>query len=148
MREGIQNLSITIKIINLKSDIKNGTSVGYNYDHNGNTTEKSIMFGGKTQTHKYEYDVDNKITTYIDALNRRIEYEYDANANKTKTKMPNGSLIEWSYDTADRIMGEKRNGKDAFTFERDANGQETKVKDHVNGVEKAKHMIQQIGSRV
>ena len=39
MREGIQNLSITIKIINLKSDIKNGTSVGYNYDHNGNTTE-------------------------------------------------------------------------------------------------------------
>ena len=86
MREGIQNLSITIKIINLKSDIKNGTSVGYNYDHNGNTTEKSIMFGGKTQTHKYEYDVDNKITTYIDALNRRIEYEYDANANKTKRK--------------------------------------------------------------
>ncbi|MCU5517788.1 DNRLRE domain-containing protein [Bacillus wiedmannii] len=121
-----------------KVTLKNGTSVGYNYDHNGNTTEKSIMFGGKTQTHKYEYDVDNKITTYIDALNRRIEYEYDANANKTKTKMPNGSLIEWGYDTADRIMGEKRNGKDAFTFERDANGQETKVKDHVNGVEKSK----------
>ncbi|MDY7965784.1 hypothetical protein U0F29_32690, partial [Bacillus thuringiensis] len=37
-----------------------------------------------------------------------------------------------------RIMGEKRNVKDAFTFERDANGQETKVKDHVNGVEKSK----------
>nr|WP_255290489.1 RHS repeat domain-containing protein [Bacillus cereus] len=29
-------------------------------------------------------------------------------------------------------------GKDAFTFERDANGQETKVKDHVNGIERGK----------
>jgi len=118
--------------------LKNGTSVGYSYDHNGNTTEKSVMFGGKTQTHKYEYDVDNKNTLFIDALNRRIEHEYDANANKTKTKMPNGSTIEWGYDTADRKVSEKRNGKDTFTFEHDANGQVTKIKDHVNGVERNK----------
>ncbi|ANN35888.1 type IV secretion protein Rhs (plasmid) [Bacillus thuringiensis serovar coreanensis] len=96
------------------------------------------MFGGKTQTHKYEYDVDNKNTVFIDALNRRIEHTYDENANKTKTKMPNGSIMEWGYDTADRTVSEKRNGKDAFTFERDANGQVTKVKDHVNGVERSK----------
>ncbi|MCU5414554.1 hypothetical protein OCE50_27190 [Bacillus wiedmannii] len=64
--------------------MKNGTSVNYRYDHNGNTTEKSVMFGGKTQTHKYEYDVDNKNTVYIDALNRRIEHTYDENANKIK----------------------------------------------------------------
>ncbi|MFJ8119963.1 DNRLRE domain-containing protein [Bacillus mycoides] len=121
-----------------KVTLKNGTSVGYSYDHNGNTTEKSVMFGGKTQTHKYEYDVDNKNTVFIDALNRRLEHTYDENANKTKTKMPNGSTIEWGYDTADRTVSEKRNGKDAFTFERDANGQETKVKDHVNGVERSK----------
>ncbi|WP_242311941.1 DNRLRE domain-containing protein [Bacillus cereus group sp. BfR-BA-01331] len=121
-----------------KVTLKNGTSVGYSYDHNGNTTEKSVMFDGKTQTHKYEYDVDNKNTVFIDALNRRIEHEYDENANKTKTKMPNGSLLEYVYDSADRIVGEKRNGKDSFTFERDANGQETKIKDHVNGVEKSK----------
>ncbi|OOR21504.1 DNRLRE domain-containing protein [Bacillus cereus] len=121
-----------------KVTLKNGTSVGYSYDHNGNTTEKSVMFGGKTQTHKYEYDVDNKNTLFMDALNRRIEHEYDANANKTKTKMPSGATIEWSYDTADRMVSEKRNGKDAFTFERDANGQETKVKDHVNGMERGK----------
>ena len=44
----------------MKVTLKNGTSVNYRYDHNGNTTEKSVMFGGKTQTHKYEYDVDNK----------------------------------------------------------------------------------------
>ena len=31
------------------------------------------MFGGKTQTHKYEYDVDNKNTVYIDALNRVLK---------------------------------------------------------------------------
>ncbi|MBJ8055061.1 DNRLRE domain-containing protein [Bacillus cereus] len=121
-----------------KVTLKNGTSVGYSYDHNGNTTEKSVMFGGKTQTHKYEYDVDNKNTVFIDALNRRIEHEYDENANKTKTKMPNGAIIEWGYDTADRTVSEKRNGKDTFTFERDENGQETKIKDHVNSVERSK----------
>ncbi|KZD36810.1 wall-associated protein [Bacillus cereus] len=121
-----------------KVTLKNGTSVGYLYDHNGNTTEKSVMFGGKTQTHKYEYDVDNKNTVYIDALNRRIEHTYDENANKIKTKMPNGSILESVYDTADRVVGEKRNGKDSFTFERDQNGQVTKVKDHVNGVERTK----------
>ncbi|WP_255258214.1 DNRLRE domain-containing protein [Bacillus toyonensis] len=121
-----------------KVTLKNGTSVGYSYDHNGNTTEKSVMFGGKTQTHKYEYDVDNKNTVFVDALNRRIEHTYDENANKTKTKMPSGATIEWGYDTADRMVSEKRNGKDAFTFERDANGQETKIKDHVNGMERGK----------
>ncbi|MFJ8522653.1 DNRLRE domain-containing protein [Bacillus cereus] len=121
-----------------KVTLKNGTSVNYRYDHNGNTTEKSVMFGGKTQTHKYEYDVDNKNTVYIDALNRRIEHTYDENANKIKTAMPNGSILESVYDTADRVVGEKRNGKDSFTFERDQNGQVTKVKDHVNGVERTK----------
>ncbi|KPU51807.1 DNRLRE domain-containing protein [Bacillus wiedmannii] len=121
-----------------KVTLKNGTSVNYRFDHNGNTTEKSVMFGGKTQTHKYEYDVDNKNTVYIDALNRRIENTYDENANKIKTTMPNGSILESVYDTADRVVGEKRNGKDSFTFERDPNGQVTKVKDHVNGVERTK----------
>ncbi|SCC02414.1 RHS repeat domain-containing protein [Bacillus mycoides] len=96
------------------------------------------MFGGKTQTHKYEYDVDNKNTVYVDALNRRIEHTYDENANKIKTTMPNGSILESVYDSADRAIGEKRNGKDSFTFERDQNGQVTKVKDHVNGVERTK----------
>ncbi|HDR8248947.1 DNRLRE domain-containing protein [Bacillus cereus group sp. Bce039] len=121
-----------------KVTLKNGTSVNYRYDHNENTTEKSVMFGGKTQTHKYEYDVDNKNTVYIDALNRRIENTYDENANNIKTKMPNGSILESVYDTADRVIGEKRNGKDSFTFERDQNGQVTKVKDLVNGVERTK----------
>ncbi|WP_242269558.1 RHS repeat-associated core domain-containing protein, partial [Bacillus cereus group sp. BfR-BA-01408] len=48
------------------------------------------------------------------------------------------SILESVYDTADRVIGEKRNGKDSFTFERDQNGQVTKVKDHVNGVERTK----------
>ena len=74
------------------------------------------MFGGKTQTHKYEYDVDNKNTVYIDALNRRIEHTYDENANKIKTKMPNGSP-----DCCDTRppKSAKAQWKDSFTFERD-----------------------------
>ncbi|HEK9103654.1 hypothetical protein KFD70_04625 [Bacillus pfraonensis] len=47
---------------------------------------------------------------------------------------PNGSILESVYDSANRVIGEKRDEKDSFTFECDADGQVTKVKDHVNGV--------------
>ncbi|OKO50695.1 hypothetical protein ABH17_028320 (plasmid) [Bacillus toyonensis] len=52
--------------------------------------------------------------------------------------MPNGHILGWTYDTADRLVGVTRNGKEAFSFELDAHGQETKVKDHVNGMERGK----------
>ncbi|MBC8845449.1 RHS repeat protein, partial [Escherichia coli] len=68
---------------------------------NGNTTEKNVTASGKTQKNIYEYDVDNKITAFTDALNRTIKYEYDAAGNKTKAIMPNGRVTESTYDSAD-----------------------------------------------
>ncbi|PEM49507.1 DNRLRE domain-containing protein [Bacillus wiedmannii] len=116
-----------------KTTLANGTSVSYSYDDNGNTTEKLVTAGGKTQKNIFEYDVDNKLTIFEDALQRKITHQYDVNANKIKTLLPTNGVLEWEYDAANRITKAKRNGKDAFSFGYDENGNETKVTDHING---------------
>ncbi|PGE85259.1 wall-associated protein [Bacillus pseudomycoides] len=121
-----------------KITLKNGTSVDYKYDTNGNTTEKLVTADGKLQVHTFDYDQDNKLKKFKDALQREINHEYDENGNKLKTTMPNGHILGWTYDTADRLVGVTRNDKEAFSFELDAHGQETKVKDYVNGIERGK----------
>ncbi|PGZ99563.1 wall-associated protein, partial [Bacillus pseudomycoides] len=117
-----------------KTTLANGTSVSYNYDDNGNTTEKFVTAGGKTQKNIFEYDVDNKLTVFQDALSRKILHEYDANANRIKTTLPTNAVLEWEYDAANRATKTKRNGKDAFSYAYDENGNETKVTDHINGI--------------
>ncbi|WP_371261893.1 RHS repeat domain-containing protein [Bacillus sp. 491mf] len=121
-----------------KTTMANGTSVSYSYDDNGNTTEKFVTAGGKTQKNIFEYDVDNKLTVFQDALSRKISHEYDANANRTKTMMPTNAVLEWEYDAANRAIKAKRNGKDAFSYAYDENGNETKVTDHINGITREK----------
>ncbi|PLR76189.1 wall-associated protein [Bacillus sp. V3-13] len=121
-----------------KTTLPNGTSVAYKYDDNGNTTEKLVSSGTKVQTVTYEYDADNKLTVFQDALLRKILHTYDANANRISTKMPNGSLLEWTYDAANRVTEAKRNGTVAFSYQYDANGNETKVTDSVNTITRDK----------
>ncbi|WP_020059920.1 DNRLRE domain-containing protein [Bacillus sp. 123MFChir2] len=121
-----------------KTTMANGTSVSYSYDDNGNTTEKFVTAGGKTQKNIFEYDVDNKLTVFQDALSRKIVHEYDANANRTKTTLPTNTVLEWEYDAANRAIKAKRNGKDAFSYAYDENGNETKVTDHINGITREK----------
>ncbi|MCP1124264.1 hypothetical protein NKR74_13245 [Bacillus sp. 3103sda1] len=121
-----------------KTTLPNSTSVEYKYDDNSNVTEKLITSGTSIQTVKYAYDVDNKITEFQDALQRKILHTYDVNANRISTKMPTGSLLEWTYDAANRITEAKRNGTVAFSYGYDANGNETKVTDSVNGITRDK----------
>ncbi|MFD3447575.1 DNRLRE domain-containing protein [Microbacteriaceae bacterium 4G12] len=130
----------------IKTTLANDTSVAYRYDTNGNVTEKLITADGKTQTVKCEYDVDNKLTVFQDALSRRISHAYDENANRISTKMPNGSLLEWAYDAANRVITTKRNGKNAFSYQYDANGNKTKVTDSVNGITRDK--TYDVGNRI
>ncbi|UOY93295.1 hypothetical protein MUG87_03980 [Ectobacillus sp. JY-23] len=121
-----------------KTTLPNGTVVSYDYDDNGNTTKKTITAGSKTQVVQYDYDVDNKNTVFIDALNRRIQHTYDANSNLVKTEMPNGSVLEWTYDTANRVTELRRNQNLAFSYVYDKNGNETKITDAVNGITRDK----------
>ncbi|MDH6651021.1 UNVERIFIED_ORG: RHS repeat-associated protein [Bacillus sp. PvP124] len=118
--------------------LKNGTSVSYEYDGNGNTTKKTVASGSTLQNIFYEYDLDDKLRAYTDALGFKTTHTYDANGNDIKTELPNGHVIESTYDTADRTTSEKRDGTTAFSFEYDKNGNETKVTDSVNGVIRTK----------
>ncbi|MBC1521206.1 DNRLRE domain-containing protein [Listeria aquatica] len=117
-----------------KTTLANGTAVSYKYDDNGNTTEKFVTADGVTQENKFVYDVDNKNTEFVDALGRKIVYDYDAAGNETKATMPNGRVTESTYDSADRVNGVKWNGENAFRFQYDPNGNQTKVTDDVNGL--------------
>lgn len=118
--------------------LKNGTSVSYEYDGNGNTTKKTVASGSTLQNIFYEYDLDDKLRAYTDALGFKTTHTYDANGNDIKTELPNGHVIESTYDTADRTTSEKRDGTTAFSFEYDKNGNETKVTDSVNSVVRTK----------
>ncbi|EJQ78680.1 YD repeat (Two copies) [Bacillus toyonensis] len=129
-----------------KTTLPNSTSVAYQYDNNGNVIEKLITADSKTQKVTYEYDVDNKLTIFKDALSRQILHTYDANANRISTKMPTGSLLEWTYDAANRITEAKRNGQVAFSYEYDANGNETKVTDALSGITRGK--AYDVGNRI
>ena len=130
-----------------KTILPNGTSVSYTYDDNSNVIEKLIENGTATpQKVTYAYDVDNKLTVFKDALQRNILHTYDANANPISTIMPNGSLLEWTYDSANRVISSKRNGVTAFTYQYDANGNETNVTDSVNGITRDK--AYDVGNRI
>ncbi|WP_188388787.1 DNRLRE domain-containing protein, partial [Priestia taiwanensis] len=129
-----------------KTILANGTSVAYTYDHNGNTTEKLITANGKTQKVTYEYDVDNKPLVFKDALGRTVTNTYDANANLASTKTPNGNLIELTYDAANRLTENKRDGQVAYSFQYDANSNETKVTDSVNNITRDK--VYDVGNRI
>ncbi len=60
--------------------------------------------------------------------------------------MPNGSLLEWTYDAVNRTTEAKRNGQVAFSYQYDANGNETKVTDAVNGI--ARDKAYDVGNRI
>ena len=120
--------------------LKNGTTAGYEYDDDGNTTKKTITSTGlPVQNIFYEYDLDDRLRAYTDALGFKTLHSYDDNGNEIKTELPNGHVLESTYDTADRITSEKRDGTTAFAYEYDKNGNETKVTDSVNSVVRTKN---------
>ncbi|MCU7712677.1 DNRLRE domain-containing protein [Priestia sp. JV24] len=114
------------------------TSIEYEYNPDGEMAKKIIKSGTKTQILNYEYDLENNLVASIDALNNKTSYSYDNNGNQVKMVTPDNHSIEWGYDTADRVTNEKRDGALAFTYEYDANGQETKVSDVINNTNRTK----------
>ncbi|QLC90859.1 DNRLRE domain-containing protein [Priestia megaterium] len=119
--------------------LKNGTTVGYEYDDNGNTTKKTVTASSLgEQNIFYEYNLDNKLKAYTDALGFKTLYSYDDTGNQIKTEMPNGHIVESTFDKADHKTSEKWDGTEAFAYEYDKNGYETKVTDSVNGGNRTK----------
>ncbi|MGG4438650.1 DNRLRE domain-containing protein [Priestia megaterium] len=130
LKTSIYNLDNQLTTVKLK----NGTTVGYEYDDNGNTTKKTVTaLSLGEQNIFYEYDLDNKLKAYTDALGFKTLHSYDDNGNEVRTQLPNGHLVEATYDTADRKISEKWDSTTAFSYDYDKNGNETKITDSVNG---------------
>ncbi|MBC1606133.1 RHS repeat protein, partial [Listeria rocourtiae] len=120
----------------MKTTLANGTALSYQYDDNGNATDKFVTADSKEQQHSYAYNSDNKITQFTDSEGQKTSYEYDANGNQIKIIKPSGDMIEDIYDSADRNAEIKWNGETVFSYQLDANGNETKVIDTKKDVTK------------
>jgi RHS repeat-associated protein len=118
--------------------LSNDTKISYEYNKNGSMTSKSIIStkDNKTQKFKYINDRNDQLIEVEDPLGYLTKYDYDANGNKTKTNLPNGNVVEWKYDGANRLSQILRNEAPVFQFDYDANGNETSVKDFASNATK------------
>ncbi|MEH7093105.1 RHS repeat-associated core domain-containing protein, partial [Priestia megaterium] len=90
------------------------------------------------QINKFEYDLNNRLTVLTNALGQQTLYNYDENGNQLQTKLPSSHLFEWTYDMANQVKSEKRDGKLSFSYEYDSNGNEIKVSDAINNLTRTK----------
>ncbi|MGG3235313.1 DNRLRE domain-containing protein [Priestia flexa] len=111
-----------------------GVTINYSYDNNNNNVEKVITSDGVSKVEQYEYDEDNKLQKYTNRLALSTIYSYDDSGNNTKVLFPNGTNIENRYNFSNRLVSQKWNGIDAFSYEYDANGNETKITDSINNL--------------
>lgn len=72
------------------------------------------------------YDVQGRLDTSTTAPGTSFEaitnYDYDANGNLTKVTLPNGVVMEYSYDNAQRLTGMKDALSNTTTYTLDAAG--------------------------
>ncbi|KZZ84856.1 RHS repeat domain-containing protein [Bacillus sp. SJS] len=113
---------------------QNGTDVIYEYDANGNILSKVITSSaGVKQTFSYQYDELGKLVESKGPLQDVTRNEYDPNGNKIKTTLPNGTMVNWTYDGKNRIKSIGYNGTPLYEYSYDRNGNELSVKDLASG---------------
>jgi RHS repeat-associated protein len=91
-----------------------GATVLYQYDLNGNTTQRN---DGAGQTN-WTYDGYNRVTKLAQSSNADLNYTYD-NANNLSTEQGPAGTLAYSYDNANQIAGihQSANGADeTFVF--------------------------------
>ncbi|MGB7208759.1 MAG: DUF6531 domain-containing protein [Pyrinomonadaceae bacterium] len=77
----------------------NSTSVVMSYDANGNRTQMIDSVGTST----YAFDALNRMTGYVDAYGKTINYEYDPASNRTALVYPDGKRVTYTFDSANRM---------------------------------------------
>jgi RHS repeat-associated protein len=130
-----------------KVTLPNKTTISYEYDKNGNIKNKVVEGEGLEsgiiqlikKTTNYAYFKDNKLKEYVDSLGKIFQHQYDDNGNKIRTITPNGKVLEWAYDNADRltsIFRESAEGilQESFRYELDGSGNQKKVYDFLNNI--------------
>ena len=114
-----------------------GETLSYTYDDNGNQSSKKDAESNIT---KYEYDADNRkvkeilptgaeityqydetsgaLTSSVDQMGRRMQFEYDKTGNITKQTLQNGGTITMQYDKCKRLIKkvEVSGGENSYTY--------------------------------
>ena len=88
----------------------NSHKVSYSYDSYDRPSENTYSGGGKTQTYKWDYDSDGRVSRYTEngSANKAFHYTYDLSGRLTQAMRKDGSeYICPSYDSKNLTTGLK-----------------------------------------
>jgi RHS repeat-associated protein len=106
-------------------------SVGYSYDALDNRTVMTDATGVTT----YTYDVLNRMTQ-VSAPTGTLQYDYDLNGNRTHLTYPDGEVVTYTYDLADRLLSVTDHAARTTQYAYDAGDRQTVIT-YPNGVQAA-----------
>lgn len=102
----VENTSVTDEVY---SGPKTLYTIGYEYDHRGWVTRKTVLIGATGQVESYEYihDANGQLTQVIhtdaDGVEHVEQYEYDANRNRIFSKS-DASEVQATYNERDQLV--------------------------------------------
>ena len=88
----------------------NSHKVSYSYDSYDRPSEITYSGGGKTQTYKWDYDSDGRVSRYTEngSANKAFHYTYDLSGRLTQAMRKDGSeYIQPTYDSKNLTTGMK-----------------------------------------
>ena len=88
----------------------NSHKVSYSYDLYDRPSEITYSGGGKTQTYKWDYDSDGRVSRYTEngSANKAFHYTYDLSGRLTQAMRKDGSeYIQPTYDSKNLTTGMK-----------------------------------------
>lgn len=118
-----QKMSYTYNSIeNVTSITANEGTTRYEYDANGNI----VKISDSKSTIEKTYDSDNRVTTYTNNQ-KNVAYEYDAVGNIISLTYPDGTKVQYTYDSLNQMISVKDWNNHITSYEYDANGNITKM---------------------
>ncbi len=113
--------------------------IGYTYDSNDNVLTVTETIGEQVNVITRTYDGLNRVTSYEDAKDNRIEYSYDKIGNLTKLTYPNGKEVTYTYNKNCSISSVTDWNGRVTTYGYDKNGRLIETKRPNGTVEKREY---------
>jgi RHS repeat-associated protein len=112
-----------------------GNIVSYSYDARGNRTAITTTVGSVISATNYSYSAANQLSTVVaptDPGSVHTTYTYDPAGRKTQQNLPNGVIVQYSYDQLNRLLSinQSKNGVTplaSYTYTLDKAGNRTGV---------------------
>ena len=79
------------------SSVQASVNYAYSYDTYGNVIQRKTGTGGQERLEEWTYDAQNRVTSYINPLGEKTEYQYPTKSS-TKILCPNGLETEILYN--------------------------------------------------